>query len=130
MHITKTRLDMARTKAAWTDTVFTPAYVTPRKDKKKWQVADSPISSDHMSWALTSADTYIRIPLFKYTLEAKGDLSLAAMFQLGLICAEQFQKSVTHLHIVTGVPVELTTDAAGNVSGMDYWMGFAIACED
>jgi hypothetical protein len=130
MHITTTRLDIARTKAGWTETVFAPAYVTPRKDKKKWRVADSPVGAGHMTWALTSADEYVRIPLFKYTLTNKGDLALAAMFQLGLICAEQLDTAVDYLHIVTGVPVELTADSAGNVNGMEYWMGFAIAFED
>jgi hypothetical protein len=130
MHITTTRIDIARTKAGWTETVFAPAYVMPRKDKKKWQVADSPIGVSPLTWALTSADEYIRIPLFKYTLTTKGDLALAGMFQLGLICTEQLDTAVAYLHIVTGVPVELMADSAGNVSSMEYWMGFAVAFED
>lgn len=130
MKIITTRLDIIKTRATWPDNSFAPAYVFPRKDNKKWEVADVAVSNNPMIWSYAANDEYVRIPLFKYTLPGKGDLSLAVMFQLGLICAGQLPLPIRHLHIVTGVPVELISDNAGNVTGMEYWMGFAIALED
>jgi hypothetical protein len=131
MNTKLTRLDLLRTKASWPDSVFKPAYVAPRgKDPQKWLVADSRISPDSaISWALAANDEYIRIPLFQYKLPPQGDTALAHAFKLGLICAGQLERQIEHLHIVTGNPVELIPDGSDGISGMTYWLGFAIAFE-
>jgi hypothetical protein len=126
-----TRVDINRTKAAWPDTEFNPAFVASRgSGTQKWLVADSAIvQNEQIAWALAANDEYIRIPLFQYTLPAQGDSSLAFAFKLGLICATQLDRRIEHLHVVTGNPVELITDTAGNVTGMQYWLGVAVAFE-
>jgi hypothetical protein len=131
MNIKLTRIDLMRTKAAWPDTTFNPAYVHPRgTGTQKWLVADSPIKQNELiNWASAAHDEYIRIPLFQYNLPPHGDTALAHAFELGLICAGQFDSQIAHLHVVTGNPVELTTSKTGAVTGMTYWLGFAVAFE-
>jgi hypothetical protein len=126
-----TRVDILRTKASWPDAAFKPAHVFPRgSDTRKWLIADSAVRPDSaINWASADHDEYIRIPLFQYKLSARGDVALAFAFKLGLICAGQFDQQIEHLHIVTGDPVELLSDSSGAVTGMSYWLGFAVAFE-
>lgn len=123
-----TRLDLVKTRATWPDEAFAPAFVYARRDdKRKWIVFDKPIAADQeLSWASAATDEYVRVPLFKYTLPPQGDVALAKAFELGARCAEQFGGVVTHLHIVTGNPVELVSNVDGRVVAMDYWFGFAV----
>ena len=133
MRLIVTRLDIPRTRAAWTDTEFNPAYVAPRQkgDNTAWHVADAPIPISGkdavLTWASTATDVYIRIPLFSYSIVPQGDLSLAFMFQLGLTAAKFFGAEVSVLHMVTGYPVELVYDTNGELASMHYWFGFALA---
>ena len=131
MNIKLTRLDLLRTKASWPDAVFSPAYVDSRSSgTQKWLVADSRISADSaINWAISANDEYIRIPLFEYKLPPQGDTALAHIFKLGLICAGQLDRQIEHLHIVTGDPVELIPNGSAGISGMTYWLGFAVAFE-
>lgn len=130
MRIKCTRLDLNRTRASWTDTVFNPAFVSARSDSTRWIVADSAVNGDSpILWADAAADEYIRIPLFQYKLPPKGDNALTAVFQLGLIVAMQVGKPIVDLHVVTADPVELIRDAAGNLTHMSYWFGFALSVE-
>ena len=135
MRLMVTRLDIPRTRAAWTDTEFNPAYVAPRQkgDNTAWQVADSaiPISNKDaiLNWASTATDEYIRIPLFSYNIVPQGDLALAFMFQLGMTAASAFKRNISVLHMVTGNPVELVSATDGAPTSMTYWFGFAVAEE-
>lgn len=133
MRLIVTRLDIPRTRSAWTDTEFNPAYVVPRQkgDNNAWHVADAPIPISGkdavLTWASTATDEYIRIPLFSYSIVPQGDLSLAFMFQLGLTAASSFDGKVSVLHMVTGYPVELVYATNGELASMHYWFGFALA---
>jgi hypothetical protein len=133
MRLIVTRLDIPRTRAAWTDTEFNPAYVAPRQkgDNTAWHVADSviPVSAKdaNLKWASAATDEYIRIPLFSYEIVPQGDLALAFMFQLGMAAASAFKENVSVLHMVTGNPVELVSATNGPPTSMTYWFGFAVA---
>jgi hypothetical protein len=133
MQITVTRLDIPRTRASWPDTEFNPAYVAPRQngDGRNWWVADTPVPTDGINvsvgWAIAHTDEYIRIPLFSYNIVPQGDLSLAFMFQMGLIAANAFNGKVKSLHMVVGMPAELTYTADGEPESINYWFGFALA---
>lgn len=127
-----TRMDLVRTKATWADSVFAPAFIInrPTNDATKWLVADSAISElDGISWATTDHDEFIRVPLFEYRLPPQGDLALAFMFKRGLIAAAAAPFLVEQLRVITGNPAELEYDAAGNLSAMVYWFGFAVSPE-
>ena len=130
MRVKVTRINIPRTRASWPDTEFRPAFVAPRTDTLKWLIADSIISSAPISWANSANDEYIRIPIFQYDIVAQGDLALAFMFKLGLIASAQFERPIEHVHIVTGEPVELITDAANKTRAMRGWLGFAVAFEE
>jgi hypothetical protein len=133
MQITLTRLDIPRTKASWPDTEFNPAYVASRqlRDGQNWWVADTPVSTTGIGvavgWAIANTDEYIRIPLFSYSIVPQGDLSFAFMFQLGVIAANAFNGKAKSMHMVVGMPVELTYTAAGTPESINYWFGFALA---
>jgi hypothetical protein len=129
MVVKTTRVDLIKTRAAWPEEAFQPAFVFPRKDDtRKWLVLDAPISENAaLTWASAASDEYVRIPLFKYDLPAQGDTALAIAFRLGLSCAAQLASAPECLHIVTGNPVELVSNSAGAVTVMRYWFGFAIA---
>jgi len=129
------RVDIAQTRANWPGGDFAPALVLPRakKDTNAWHVVDQPISlkTDEVpSWALASGDEYIRIPLFPYNLPAQGDMALAVMLKIGLICSKVPTKSVNAAHIVTGNPAELIYNADGSVYCMTSWLGLALTFED
>jgi hypothetical protein len=133
MRLKTTRVDIVKTKSHWPESPFQPALVEPRKaDNLKWLVADSPIiDNTALSWADASNDEYVRIPLFQYDLSPAGDLALATMFHLGVLCSNaNFDTTIAHLHIVTGDPVELVEDNTGTIVGMRYWFGFAVALKE
>jgi hypothetical protein len=48
---------------------------------------------------------------------------------MGLACAGHLPAKLTGFYVVTGRPVELLTDAADEVTGMRYWVGFAVTTE-
>jgi hypothetical protein len=130
MNVQVTRVDVERTRAAWPGGEFLPAHVYPRADdKSNWYVLDAPYEAGkEPSLASTAADAYIRIPLFCYKLSATGDVALAHMLRLGLLCGNQFSK-ISQLHIVTGHPVELVYQN-NQLSHMNYWVGFAFIAAD
>lgn len=133
MQVKVTRINIQRTRASWPDTVFMPAYVASRaaSDTQKWLVADSAIDpATTIVWANADHDEFIRIPIFQYDIVPQGDLALAFMFKLGLICAGQLNRSIRHLHIVTGDPVELITGDDNTPVAMRGWLGFAVAFEE
>jgi hypothetical protein len=80
-----------------------------------------------VGWAIAHTDEYIRIPLFSYSIVPQGDLSLAFMFQLGVIAANAFNGKVKSMHMVVGMPAELTYKADGMPESINYWFGFALA---
>ena len=139
MDLTVTQLDILQTKAAWPAGDFKPAYVATRGvgDNRVWHVATSPIptgaatdGADAIIWAVADGDEYVRIPLFSYHIIPQGDLALAFMFQLGLICANSIGKEISALYVVTGDPVELIYSADGKPVNMRYWFGFAAAFKE
>lgn len=132
MQVKVTRINIPRTRASWPDTVFEPAYVANRStaDTQKWLIADSAIDAGPVLWASAAHDEFIRIPVFKYDIAPQGDIALAFMFKLGLICAGQLARPVQHLHIVTGEPVELIVDSENKPIVMRGWLGFAVAFEE
>lgn len=125
MDITKVRIDIDKTRAAWPGGEFSPAYVFPRKDKEKWIVLDAPYSiGENPSFALTSSDEYIRIPLFVYRLNPVGDMALSFMLQFGLSFAHSIGVGIRKLIVVSGHPVELIY-SDNTLTHMNYWIGFA-----
>lgn len=125
MHITHTRIDIDKTRAAWPGGSFLPAYVFPRKDKEKWIVLDAPyVIGEEPSFALTASDEYIRIPLFSYQLSPVGDVALSFMLQFGLSFANHIGTGIRNLNIVSGHPVELVYSDK-NLTHMNCWLGFA-----
>jgi hypothetical protein len=132
MKVKISRINVPRTRAGWPDTEFNPAFILNRNgDKRKWLVADAPISADApILWADSSIDEYVRIPIFKYDMVPQGDLALAFMFKLGLICAGQLGEQPRHLYIVTGEPTELVMSADDTPQAMRGWLGFAVSFED
>lgn len=132
MEIKITTLDIPATKAAWPGGEFLPAYVVPRgSDKHVWYVLDQKLAAGgEPSWSISNGDEYVRIPVFAYNLSPRGDRALAFMLQLGLSVVGHLSGKITHLHIVTGTPVELLYDTAGTLSHMSYWVGFAAAIKE
>ena len=129
------RVDIEQTRASWPGGDFAPALVLPRtkKDANAWHVIDQPISlktGSVPSWALASSDEYIRIPLFPYNLPPQGDMALAVMLKIGLICSKVPTASVNTAHIVTGNPAELVYNSDGSVYCMTTWLGLALTFED
>ena len=132
MKLVVEQLDITKTREHWPrEQPFAPAKVKSRKqDKNKWVVLSAPFQPGQApEWAYTEHDEFIRIPLFPYMLSAQGDLALAFMLQLGLGCAGHLPGKVTGFYVVTGRPVELLCDSADNVTGMRYWVGFAVITE-
>lgn len=130
MELKVSRMDMARTKAAWpADLPFAPAYIYKRPTElvERWQVVDEPVQPGLPHVVSESyQDPYIRIPLFNYRLNPDADLALAYMVQLGLSCAAAIPGSVKKLHVVTGFPVDLLyADDIKKPVGISYWFGFA-----
>lgn len=130
MKIKLSRLDIVKTRSTWPiGSTFMPALVEPRS-KRYWRVLQAPhLPGNVPLWLNTGADEYVRIPLFQYKLNAKADLALAFMLQLGLSIVGHVSHTIEYLHIVTGDPVELVYDAAGNADYMICWIGFAMAIE-
>lgn len=129
MKLTVTRVDIEKTRQYWpTDKLFAPAHVFPRGDKNNWVVmAEQLLPGMPPKWYQTAADEFIRIPLFPYFLNPEADLAFAFMLQLGLSCATYFPGAVSALHIVTGVPVEMTYDNNNEqLQHLEYWVGFGI----
>jgi hypothetical protein len=125
-----TRLDIVKARESWPNGEFAPAVIFARdaRENHVWHVVDQPANlttQQDISWAVASGDEYIRIPLFLYDAPAQGDLSLAFMFQLGLICGNLDGRVIKIAHIVTGNPAELTYNPDGSVSKLSVWMGLA-----
>lgn len=135
MRFKVTRVDIEKTRANWPDGNFAPALVAARdsRDNHVWHVLDKPVNLTHphnISWAIASGDEYIRIPLFAYDAPPQGDLALAFMFQLGLICGNFPQRTFDIVHIVTGNPAELVYDASGAPAELSGWLGAAFTFKD
>jgi hypothetical protein len=134
MNVTVSRLNMKTTRANWpAEMPFTPALIHAKQpgQPENWFVIDAKVDTvSPPSFAGTTNDQYLRIPLFEYTLSPKADLALAAMVQIGLACVGHIQKPVRTLHVVTGDPVDLLYgDDINTAIGLRYWFGFAIATE-
>lgn len=129
MDVTRIRVDIDKTRAAWPGGEFTPAYVFPRKDKERWIVLDAPyIIGAKSSFALTSSDEYIRVPLFSYQLNPVGDMALSFMLQFGLSFAGSLGGNIRKLIIVSGHPVELVYSDR-TLTHMNCWLGLAFVQE-
>lgn len=126
MDVEITRIDLERTRASWPDGDFSPAHVHARRnDKQLWYVLDAPYTPGSPPvLSSTGADSYIRIPIFPYSLSCVGDIALAHMFQLGMSFANNISGKIAKIHIVTGQPVELVY-LDKNLDHMTYWFGFA-----
>lgn len=132
MNLKVSRVDLEKTRENWpADKSFAPAYVEPRgkQDKNNWYVLAEPLlPGEKPVWYQTITDEYIRIPLFPYILSTEADLSFAFMLQVGLSCAAELPKPLSALHIVTGVPVEISSE--GDLSHLNYWFGFAVVVDN
>lgn len=126
-------LDLNETRARWPEnTPFRPAYIGNRKTTKdKWIVLSEPmLPGGKPVWSYSEHDEFVRVPLFPYMLNPRGDLALAFMLQLGLSCAAQLPGKVTGLMIVTGNPVALIYDPLDDTTkSMQYWVGFGVTVE-
>jgi len=130
MQVITTRIDLERTRAAWSRDEFLPAHVIARKDNKRWRVLDAPYSfNSPPSFASADADKYIRIPLFPYKLSPVGDVALAFMLRMGLSFVNYISSEIDTLHIVTGQPVELIYQDRDLIH-MICWIGFAFIEKD
>jgi hypothetical protein len=132
MKLVVEQIDLQKTREHWPhEQPFAPASVKSRKqDKSKWIVLSAPfVPGTQPSWAYTEHDEYIRVPLFPYALSPHGDLALAFMLQMGLSCAGHLPNKLTGFYVVTGRPVELLTGDADDVTGMRFWVGFAVTTE-
>ncbi len=147
MRLIVTQIDITKTRANWPNDKFAPAFLYERSadhDLLPWLVADSPIPIDlideaaakncsigdvAIDWANTATDEYVRIPLFSYDIQPHGDLALAFMFQLGVLCSRLIAPKIGALHVISGAPVELVYRADGSLNHMTYWFGFAVALE-
>jgi hypothetical protein len=134
MNLLISRLDMKATKANWpVGMPFTPALVQAKQPgvPEDWVAVDARLAIDTPpSFAYTTNDQYVRIPLFEYTLSPKADVAFATILGFGLACATYIPKAVKTLHVVTGNPVDLISGEDINTAvGLNYWFGFAIATE-
>jgi hypothetical protein len=60
-----------------------------------------------------------------YDAPPQGDLALALMLQLGLICGNIDGRTIKIARIVTGNPAELTYNPDGSLAKLSVWIGLA-----
>lgn len=129
MEIITTRADMDKTREACAGNEFLPAHTFSRKDAFCWQVVDAPFRINKPpSISLTSADEYIRIPLFPYRISPVGDVALSFMLQFGAALVNYIPGKITKLHVVSGDPVELFYQDK-KLTHMTCWIGVAFVAE-
>lgn len=134
MKLQVSQLDLKKTAENWPkEQSFQPALLVkqPAMHPDNWLVCDAPIvPGEPPVWMSALHDQYVRIPLFKYCLNAEADLALAYMLQLGLSCAGYLPGAVRKFHVVTGSPVDLLYDDATNKAvGLQYWVGLAVVID-
>lgn len=125
------RLDINATRENWPATMpFAPAIVSKRRKlgSSKWHVLSAPfMENEPPQWSIADSDEYVRVPLFSYTLSPRAELALAFPLQVGLSCAGYLPRSITHLYVAAGNPVELLYDSDTDINtGLRYWFGFAV----
>lgn len=133
MRFRLSRLDIVKARESWPSDDFAPSVIFTRDargggDTNVWHVIDQPVNLANpqaISWAIAAGDEFIRIPLFLYDAPPQGDLSLALMLQLGLICGNTAERPIKIARIITGNPAELTYNPDGSVAKLSVWIGMA-----
>lgn len=125
MDVTFNRVDVGAALAAGNKR---PTLQLPRERLQEWWVVDKPtVIGQPSSWSIFKQGEYVAIPLFPYLLNREPDLSLAFMLAQALsVKLELGHRSVSHLHIATGVPVEALPEDPSSEFGIRYWCGFGL----